>query len=289
MAAQPLFLEGELKAAAIAVKAACLNQAAALRRALTPQGAMRMEPFVAHPRLKAGPRARAESGPPAARITTYPRRLHALRTRVHAAQTAILSAVHKYAAKEAGASNLTPRFLMSEWTHVVDAWQLGGAEDYATVPRLGRSSRIGAKQRDRLWPVFEGARRVLARRGLMTWPQVFAALSRDFANGRAKPFAHIAIDEAQDLGIPELRFLAAIAPDSANALFFDAIYVFKRGLVNPTSDRGIRENDIGAAIGSYYFSLLNFIQSEGPRRSPTPYNGSLLFALGRQAGVAQRA
>ena len=34
------------------------------------------------------------------------------------------------------ASRTSPqRFLISEWTHVVDAWQLAGAEDYATVPR----------------------------------------------------------------------------------------------------------------------------------------------------------
>ena len=36
----------------------------------------------------------------------------------------------------------------------------------------------------------------------------------------AKPFSHIVIDEAQDLGVPELRFLAAISPAGENGLFF---------------------------------------------------------------------
>jgi hypothetical protein len=65
----------------------------------------------------------------------------------------------------------------------------------------------------------------------------------------------------------------------------DAIYVFKRGLINPTSDRGVRENETGAAIASYYFSLLNFIQREGQRRAPTPYGeyASLLRDPGWEA------
>src|SRR5690606_35158084 len=35
-----------------------------------------------------------------------------------------------------------------------------------------------------------------------------------------KPFTHIVVDEAQDLGVAELRFLAAISPANLDALFF---------------------------------------------------------------------
>ena len=35
-----------------------------------------------------------------------------------------------------------------------------------------------------------------------------------------KPFSHIVVDEAQDLGVPELRLLCAIAPEGRNRLFF---------------------------------------------------------------------
>ncbi len=35
-----------------------------------------------------------------------------------------------------------------------------------------------------------------------------------------KPFTHIVVDEAQDLGVAELRFLRAIAPAAPDALFF---------------------------------------------------------------------
>lgn len=51
----------------------------------------------------------------------------------------------------------------------------------------------------------------------------------------------------------------------------DAIYVFKRGLINPRSDKGIPDDEGGVAIMAYYFALLNFLQREGARRGPTPY------------------
>ena len=117
-------------------------------------------------------------------------------------------------------TGFTSRFIRSEWTHVVDAWQLASLEAYAEVPRLGRKNRMGARQRERLWPVFERARRSLEERGLKTWPQVFGAVSDHFAGRTDKPFSHVVVDEAQDLGVPELRMLAAIAPAAPGALFF---------------------------------------------------------------------
>jgi superfamily I DNA/RNA helicase len=41
-----------------------------------------------------------------------------------------------------------------------------------------------------------------------------------FSQRADKPFSHAVIDEAQDLGVPELRMLAAITPNGADALFF---------------------------------------------------------------------
>jgi hypothetical protein len=55
------------------------------------------------------------------------------------------------AAASVSAKGFTLRFLISEWRHVVDAWQIGGVEAYAKVPRLGRKNRMSAGQRER-WP-----------------------------------------------------------------------------------------------------------------------------------------
>lgn len=61
------------------------------------------------------------------------------------------------AAAATGQTAFTPRYLMSEWTHVVDAWQLDGVEAYAGVPRLGRKNRMGPKQREKLWLIMAAA------------------------------------------------------------------------------------------------------------------------------------
>lgn len=124
------------------------------------------------------------------------------------------------AASEASLTSFTPRFLASEWLNVVDAWQLQSLDAYQSVPRLGRKNRLGVKQREKLWPVFMRARQVIEAQGLLTWPSIFGNVAAHFAQRADKPFTHVVIDEAQDLGVPELRMLAAVTPNGPNALFF---------------------------------------------------------------------
>jgi superfamily I DNA/RNA helicase len=124
------------------------------------------------------------------------------------------------AAAGLGVTDFTARFLFSEWTNVIDAWQLDSANAFANVPRLGRKNRIGAKQRSRLWSVFAATRKAINDHGFHTWAQIFAEVTAHYAGRDHKPFTHIVVDEAQDLGVPELRLLAAIAPSSSDALFF---------------------------------------------------------------------
>ena len=49
---------------------------------------------------------------------------------------------------------------------------------------------------------------------------MFGRTTAHFRDRPAKPFTQIVVDEAQDLGVPELRFLAAIAPAGTDTLFF---------------------------------------------------------------------
>jgi hypothetical protein len=124
------------------------------------------------------------------------------------------------AAAAVGAKGFTLRFLLSEWRHVVDAWQIADVQAYAQVPRLGRKNRMSAGQRGRLWPVFSAVRAALVKRGLATWPEIYGRTTAQYAARETKPFTHIVVDEAQDLGVAELRFLAAIAPAAPDAMFF---------------------------------------------------------------------
>lgn len=117
-------------------------------------------------------------------------------------------------------SPVNMNFIRSEWTHVVDAWQVADLDAYLNVPRLGRKNRLGSKQRERLWPIFAQTRESLEARGFYTPAGIFLALAKFYAERPNKPFTHIVVDEAQDLGVPELRFLAAVAPMRGDALFF---------------------------------------------------------------------
>ena len=124
------------------------------------------------------------------------------------------------AAKELGEERFSRRFLLTEWQTVVDAWQLKSWEAYRDVSRLGRRTRIGGKQREALWAVFERARAHLHDRNVMTWADILGRVTEHVAARQDKPFTHVVADEAQDLSVPQLRMLKALVPDEPDALFF---------------------------------------------------------------------
>ncbi len=142
---------------------------------------------------------------------------HGMRPRI--ASDAVLRERLRQAAAAAGLKGFSERFLMSEWTNVIDAWGIASLETYSTVQRMGRKSRLGPNQRERLWPVFDAVRRALADERYTTWSEVFTGLAAAFAGKLTKPFDHVIIDEAQDLAPAELRFFAALAPKRPDALF----------------------------------------------------------------------
>src|SRR5207249_11731740 len=96
-------------------------------------------------------------------------------------------------------SRFSARFLFGEWCEVVDAWQLASWEDYRDVARLGRKTRIGGKQREILWSIFERVRAGLAERKATTWPDLFGRVAARIAADKS-PFDFVGLDEAQDVG-----------------------------------------------------------------------------------------
>ena len=111
-------------------------------------------------------------------------------------------------------------FLWTEWSAVVDAWQLASWKDYRDVPRLGRKTRLAEKQRELLWSIFSQVRSALAEQGKLTEPGMFGRLAASIAEATRPPFDFCVIDEAQDIGVAELRFLAVLGGGRPNALFF---------------------------------------------------------------------
>ena len=136
------------------------------------------------------------------------------------ASPAQIEAALRQAAADLGETRFSERFLLNEWRDVVDAWQIRDWETYRDVPRMGRKTRIGGKQRAGLWAVFERAQARLAERNLVTWAEAVAEVAAHYRDRPTKPFAHAVVDEAQDVGIPQLRFLRAIVPVGGDDLFF---------------------------------------------------------------------
>lgn len=111
-------------------------------------------------------------------------------------------------------------FVLAEWRDVVDAWQLGTWEAYRDVKRLGRRTRLPESQRRALWAVFERVRARLAEAGVVTEAQVFGAVSERVSAMKRPPYEFAVVDEAQDLRVPHMRFLAALGAERPDALFF---------------------------------------------------------------------
>ena len=124
------------------------------------------------------------------------------------------------AASEVGGHRFSSAFLLTEWSRVVDAWQLETWEDYRDVARLGRKTRLAEKQRVVLWAIFSRVRGALAKRELLTEPGMIKRLERHLSSAGHTPFEHCVIDEAQDIGVAELRLLSVLGGDRPNGLFF---------------------------------------------------------------------
>ena len=124
------------------------------------------------------------------------------------------------AAAEVPGHGFSDRFLWAEWNGVVDAWQLRNWDEYRAVPRLGRRTRLAEARRKVLWSIFAKVRDELERQDLVTTAAMFGRLETHFNQAPKSPFDFYVIDEAQDVSVAELRFLAALSEDRPNSLFF---------------------------------------------------------------------
>jgi mRNA-degrading endonuclease RelE of RelBE toxin-antitoxin system len=111
-------------------------------------------------------------------------------------------------------------FLLTEWDQVVDAWQLDTWEAYRDVARLGRKTRLPEGQRQVLWSIFQRVRASLKAARLITPAELFTTLATTIPKSSKALFDFVVVDEAQDLSVAHLRFLAALGASRPDALFF---------------------------------------------------------------------
>jgi len=136
------------------------------------------------------------------------------------ASEADIKACIQDASNQITSHKFTNHFLYAEWEQIVDAWQLTTWESYRDVTRLGRKTRLPEAQRTVLWSIFEIVRSQLFKNKLTTFAGLFTELAISIGANKKLPFDFAVIDEAQDISISHLRFLASLGAGRSDSLFF---------------------------------------------------------------------
>jgi superfamily I DNA/RNA helicase len=124
------------------------------------------------------------------------------------------------ASKSHADHNFSQRFLIDEWEQVVDAWQVEDWENYRDVKRLGRKTRLPEARRQQLWETFTTVQKRLKSEGLITEASAFTQLANKLSTAKHPLYDYAIVDEAQDISVAQLKFLAALGGDREDSLFF---------------------------------------------------------------------
>ncbi|MFJ9664994.1 UvrD-helicase domain-containing protein [Streptomyces sp. NPDC101219] len=114
--------------------------------------------------------------------------------------------------------SFTARFLAQEYRHVVLGQDLRDLGAYLGASRRGRGTGLGPARRREVWSGVERFERLLRDRGETTHLGICARAADLLAGGPA-PYAHVVIDEAQDLHPAQWRVLRAAVSPGPDDLF----------------------------------------------------------------------
>ncbi|AWE41874.1 MULTISPECIES: 3'-5' exonuclease [unclassified Actinobaculum] len=116
-----------------------------------------------------------------------------------------------------------PDFLESEYELIILPQQLTTVQRYLRVRRPGRGVALDRAKRAAVWKVVEAYRDYAAAADYTSFAErlVLAAAWLDacVADGGARPFQHVVVDEAQDLSPAHLLLLRALVAPGPNDLF----------------------------------------------------------------------
>ncbi len=110
-------------------------------------------------------------------------------------------------------------FYQSEWLEVVQEREALTEEAYLQVDRSGRGRGLNRKQRAAVWRVLEAYAQSLAAARREEWPQVTRRARHLLETHRVmlpQRYRALIVDEAQDMGTPEMRFLLALLGQQPN-------------------------------------------------------------------------
>ncbi|MFI5503464.1 UvrD-helicase domain-containing protein [Nocardia asteroides] len=113
----------------------------------------------------------------------------------------------------------TETFLAEEWRRVVLAQKITDEDGYLLADRRGRGRRLGIRQKIEAWAVIETFEKLLRERKLWTHETVRREATRILHDRTDKPYRHIVVDEAQDLGPDQWRLLRAAVANGSDDIF----------------------------------------------------------------------
>jgi superfamily I DNA/RNA helicase/mRNA-degrading endonuclease RelE of RelBE toxin-antitoxin system len=137
---------------------------------------------------------------------------------INLAKDSVIQNLLRDGQKKNSVSEFTLPQIVSEWRAIVDAWSAQSWLEYKAIPRTGRGMPLGAKQRKLLWSVFDHMKERLRSQNMRTWGDVFANVISGISGKEYLQFDHVIIDEVQDLGVPELKLVRALAIEGVNDL-----------------------------------------------------------------------
>jgi hypothetical protein len=128
-------------------------------------------------------------------------------------------------------------FVMKEYREIIVPQGISDFEAYRNADR-GRRARLSETRRWDLWRAVSWLRRELARRGESTFDGACVEVARQLGRASIGEYAHVIVDEAQDMSAVQWRVIRALVRPGANDIFiagdsFQRIYANE---VDPTSE-----------------------------------------------------
>ena len=117
-------------------------------------------------------------------------------------------------------SDFTHEFLMQEYKDVIMKRHILNEEDYLSVSRTGRNTRLSAEQRKRVWNHLRNFTHYQKANNKYTFDDIIFQLNKYLEqNPDKKLFSHVICDEVQDFSNLELRLLRNMVPEGENDMF----------------------------------------------------------------------
>jgi superfamily I DNA/RNA helicase len=117
-------------------------------------------------------------------------------------------------------TGLPENFYRIEWEYVIQAQNVTSLDDYLTVPRVGRGTRLSRETKKKVWPVFQEYRVQLNEHGRKEYVDLIRDARQIIEHKKLQlPYRAVIVDEAQDMSAEAFRLLRALVPPGDDDLF----------------------------------------------------------------------